>query len=214
MLARAREALLRRRGVAATLAVLAALAAAAGMQHLSFTTDYRAFFSEDNPDLAQLEFIEANFARAETLVITLAPEDGAVFDNATLEAVRWLSNEALRLPYAKGVSSLTGYHPARGEGDELIIEPMVPDRQLSAEELEVLRAEALGDERITNIILAADGETTGLIAHFELPHERPEQEIQQVADATRAMMRDFAERDFADDINLAVNCPAPCRLRL
>ena len=63
MLARAREALLRRRGVAATLAVLATLAAAAGMQHLSFTTDYRAFFSEDNPDLAQLEFIEANFAR-------------------------------------------------------------------------------------------------------------------------------------------------------
>jgi hypothetical protein len=201
MLARAREALLRRRGVAATLAVLATLAAAAGMQHLSFTTDYRAFFSEDNPDLAQLEFIEANFARAETLVITLAPDDGAVFDNAALEAVRWLSEEALRLPYSKGVSSLTGYHPARGEGDELIIEPMVPDRQLSAEELEALRAEALGDERITNIILAADGETTGLIAHFELPHERPEQEIQQVADATRAMMRDFAERDFAEGID-------------
>jgi hypothetical protein len=201
MLARAREALIRWRGAAAACAVLAALLAAAGMQHLSFTTDYRAFFSEDNPDLAQLQFIEANFARAETLVITLAPEDGKVFDNDTLEALRWLSDAALRLPYARGVSSLTNYHPARGKGDELIVEAMVPDRQLSEKELAALRAEALGDERITNIILADDGETTGVIAHFELPHERPEQEIQQVADATRALMRDFAQRPFAEGID-------------
>ena len=119
MLARAREALLRRRGVAATLAVLATLAAAAGMQHLSFTTDYRAFFSEDNPDLAQLEFIEANFARAETLVITLAPDDGAVFDNAALEAVRWLSEEALRLPQGS-VGDARAPKPAFGPGAGLV----------------------------------------------------------------------------------------------
>ena len=119
MLVAARERLVAWRGAAAIVAVALAGLAAAGVQHLSFTTDYRAFFSEDNPDLAQLEFIEENFARAETLVITIAPDSGDVFDAHALEAVRWLSAEVLRLPYSKGVSSITEYYPARGrEGEQ------------------------------------------------------------------------------------------------
>ncbi|MCK5770374.1 MMPL family transporter [Algiphilus sp.] len=200
MLVAARERLVAWRGAAAIVAVALAGLAAAGVQHLSFTTDYRAFFSEDNPDLAQLEFIEENFARAETLVITIAPDSGDVFDAHALEAVRWLSGEVLRLPYSKGVSSITEYYPARGREGELVVEPLIPDRPLDDDERARIRADALADDRITGIMLARDGAATGLIAHFELPHEEPEVEIQAVADAARAMMADFRTRPFSDGI--------------
>lgn len=200
MLVAARERLVAWRGAAAIVAVALAGLAAAGVQHLSFTTDYRAFFSEDNPDLAQLEFIEENFARAETLVITIAPDSGDVFDAHALEAVRWLSGEVLRLPYSKGVSSITEYYPARGREGELVVEPLIPDRPLDDDERARIRADALADNRITGIMLARDGAATGLIAHFELPHEEPEVEIQAVADAARAMMADFRTRPFSDGI--------------
>lgn len=201
MLEAARHRLLAWRGYCAAFAVVLALAASAGAVHLSFTTDYRAFFSEDNPDLKQLEFIEENFARAETLVITLAPDDGEVFSTDTLQAVRWLSDQVLRLPYAKGVSSITEYYPARGREGELVVKPLIPDRPLDRETLHALRAEALDDERITGIMLARDGDVTGIIAHFELPHETPEKEIQEVADATRAMMARFEAKPFAQGIS-------------
>ncbi|WP_290567053.1 efflux RND transporter permease subunit, partial [Algiphilus sp.] len=188
------------RGVCAAVAVLVSLIASAGMMYLSFTTDYRAFFSEDNPDLKQLEFIEQNFARAETLVITLAPQDGAVFSGDTLDAVRWLSDQALRLPYAKGVSSITEYYPARGREGELVVQPLIPEGPLTDSARAAIRAEALADERITGIMLARDGDVTGIIAHFELPHETPEKEIQDVANATRDMMARFAQQPFADGI--------------
>ena len=177
MLQSAREGLIVWRGVCAAVAVLVSLIASAGMMYLSFTTDYRAFFSEDNPDLKQLEFIEQNFARAETLVITLAPQDGAVFSGDTLDAVRWLSDQALRLPYAKGVSSITEYYPARGREGELVVQPLIPEGPLTDSARAAIRAEALADERITGIMLARDGDVTGIIAHFELPHETPEKEI-------------------------------------
>lgn len=200
MLTAARERLVAWRGAAAIVAVALAGLAAAGVQHLSFTTDYRAFFSDDNPDLAQLEFIEENFARAETLVITIAPDSGDVFDAHALEAVRWLSGEVLRLPYSKGVSSITEYYPARGREGELVVEPLIPDRPLDDDERARIRAEALADDRITGIMLARDGAATGLIAHFELPHEEPEVEIQAVADAARAMMAEFRSQPFSDGI--------------
>lgn len=201
MLQGAREGLLRWRVAAAGFAVVMAASVGAGALQLSFTTDYRAFFSEDNPDLAQLEFIEANFARAETQVITLASAGGDVFADEVLRSVRWLSDEATRLPYAKGVSSLTRYHPARGEGDELIVEPLVARGPRDEHARAELRAEALGDERITNVLLAPDGETTGIIVHFELPHEDPQREIQDVVDATRVLMREFAAQDFAEGVD-------------
>ena len=200
MLQSAREGLIVWRGVCAAVAVLVSLIASAGMMYLSFTTDYRAFFSEDNPDLKQLEFIEQNFARAETLVITLAPQDGAVFSGDTLDAVRWLSDQALRLPYAKGVSSITEYYPARGREGELVVQPLIPEGPLTDSARAAIRAEALADERITGIMLARDGDVTGIIAHFELPHETPEKEIQDVANATRDMMARFAQQPFADGI--------------
>lgn len=194
MLERARKLLIERRGWWAALCVIASLLAATGMTRLSFTTDYRAFFSEDNPDLAQLEFIEDNFARAETLVITLAPDDGNVFTNDTLAALRWLTDEALRLPYAKGASSLTSYYPARGTEDALVIEALVPDEPMDASALDALRAETLSDERVTGITIAPEGDVTGLIVHFELPHDTPQLEIETVAREARAMMADFSER--------------------
>lgn len=191
---RLRALLIRWRGAAAALAIAMTLLAVAGIPRLSFTTDYRAFFSDDNPDLARLEFIETHFARAESLVIALAPDGGDIFTDDALAAIRWLAQEALQLPYARGVSALTNYYPARGAPDELIIEALIPDQPLSEAEREALRADALNDPRITGILLAPGGDVAGLIVHFELPHAEPQVEIQVVADHTREMMTRFDAR--------------------
>jgi predicted RND superfamily exporter protein len=201
--ARGRARLLRHRGLLALLSLLLSVLIGTGIGRLDFTTDYRVFFSEDNPDLAQLEFIERNFARAESLVITVAPEDGEVFSNATLNAVRELVEDGVRLPYAKGASAITNYYPARGEEDDIVIAALIPDRELDAAELADIRRQALSDERIVNITLAADGDVTGVIIHFELPHAEPQVEIRAVAAATAEMMAGFAERHPDIEAHLA-----------
>lgn len=198
-----REYLLEYRGRLALLSLLLTLIVGSGALHLGFTTDYRSFFSADNPDLAQLEFIESNFTRSETLVISVAPHDGDVFSNTALAAIRHLADEGRYLPYAKGSSAITHYYPARAEDDDIVVTPLIPDRLLSDDELATIRAQALGDERIVGMMLADGGDVTGVIIHFELPHVEPQAETRTVSAAIRQMMADFEAAHPAVDTYLS-----------
>lgn len=197
-----RQALLRHRRLLAALSLILTLAVGSGALQLAFTTDYRAFFSADNPDLAQLEFIERNFARTETLVMVVAPEDGEIFSNHALAAIRHLAERGRLLPYAKGTSAITHYFPARSDGDDIVVTPLIPDRPLSDAELAAIRAEALADERIVDIMLASAGDVSGVIVHFELPHVEPQAEIREVSQAIEMLMADFHARHDGIDVHL------------
>lgn len=197
-----RQALLRHRRPLALLSLLLTLLIGSGIVHLSFTTDYRAFFSADNPDLAQLEFIERNFARTETLVMAVAPTDGEIFSNPALAAIRYLAEGGRDLPYAKGVSAITHYFPARGEDDDIVVAPLIPDRPLSDTELAAIREQALADERIVDIMLASAGDVSGVIVHFELPHVEPQAEIRQLSAAIDTLLDGFRARHPDIDVHL------------
>jgi hypothetical protein len=64
---------------------------ASGMRFLSFNTDARAFFSEDNPQLEALEELEDTYGKRSVVFFALAPRDGDVFSPDTLSAVEQLT---------------------------------------------------------------------------------------------------------------------------
>ena len=118
---------LRRSTSLAIFCLLLSAAAAAGLSQLQFTTDYRAYFSADNPELAALEKLERNFSRAETLLVAVAPASGEIFEPDTLTAVRALTDAWSQLPYSKGSFSLSSYYEARAEDDDIIAAPLIPE---------------------------------------------------------------------------------------
>ncbi len=181
--------LMRHRLRLATLCVLLSALAAAGLPRLAFTTDYRAYFSPENPELAALEALERDFSRAETLLVAVEDPDGDVFDPRTLRAIRALTDAWPRLPYAKGSASITSYYDAFADGDEIAASALIPagpiDEQLP---LDAIRERALNEPRLLHGLLAPSGDVTGVVFYFELPHRDPATEIAAVADAARALV--------------------------
>ena len=70
------------------------LGAGSGGRLLTFTNDYRMFFSDDNPQLLAFEALENTYTKNDNVMFVVAPEDGDAFSRKTLAAVEWLTQEA------------------------------------------------------------------------------------------------------------------------
>lgn len=53
------------------LSVLLAAVAASGARFIEFTTDYRAYFSEDNPELRTFERLENTYTKSDNVLVVL-----------------------------------------------------------------------------------------------------------------------------------------------
>ncbi|RKZ74261.1 MAG: hypothetical protein DRR19_30260, partial [Candidatus Parabeggiatoa sp. nov. 1] len=56
---------------------------------LRFDNDMRVFFSKDNPQLTAFEVLQDTYTKNDGVLLVLAPKDGQVFTNETLDAVEW-----------------------------------------------------------------------------------------------------------------------------
>lgn len=124
---------------AAILLVSAVLvvAVASGARYIEFSNDYRAFFSEDNPQLKAFEAMQNVYSKTDNVVFAVAPKDGQVFSRKTLANVEWLTAQAWKLPYASRVDSVTNFQHTRARGDELVVSDLVSNANaLSPRDLE------------------------------------------------------------------------------
>ena len=113
------------------LTILFVVFMAAGGQNLKISNDSRIFFSEDNPQLIAFEALEATYTEANTVLIAVAPkeESGAtsIFTADALGAIAELTERGWLLPYSTRVDSLTNFSHTWADGDELIVEDLVPE---------------------------------------------------------------------------------------
>ena len=62
----------------ATLILVAA--AAGGLRFIGFKTDYRVFFSADNPQLQAFEQLQNTYTKSDNVLFVLAPQDGRSYN--------------------------------------------------------------------------------------------------------------------------------------
>ena len=71
---------------------------AAGMAQLEFSSDNRAFFGDDNPDVARLQAMAESFAGAGTLSLMIRVTDGDMFTAERLQRLEEMRLAAADLP--------------------------------------------------------------------------------------------------------------------
>ena len=148
----------RNRWLVIALTVIATLALATGGKNLSFTNDYRVFFSKENPQLLAFEELQEAYTKSDNVLIMLEPKDGDVFSAETLAAVADLTERSWQVPFSIRVDSLTNYQHMDAEEDDLIVADLVEDLDaLSAEELERIRSIAMAQPTIVKKLLACSG---------------------------------------------------------
>ena len=182
--------------------VVVALASSGG-RFLSFDTDYRVFFSEDNPQLQAFERIQNTYTKYDNLLFVLAPADGKVFTRETLQAVQWLTEQGWQMPYASRVDSISNFQHTQANGDNLIVGDLIEDAAtLSDADLQRIRAITLNEPLLRNRLIPDRTHVTGVNVTVQLPGINPNLEVPEVASFGRDLARQLKERHPNIDVHL------------
>lgn len=178
--------------VGLTLVIVAA--AGAGSRFLVFDTDYRIWFSKDNPQLQAFDQIQDTYTKYDNILFVLTPKAGDVFTRSTLAAVEWLTERAWHVPYSIRVDSLSNFQHTRGEGDELIVSDLYTDAEsLSDADLQRIREVALAEPLLKDRLVSASGGTTGVNVTVQPPGIRTDLEVPEIAKFGHALVAEMAE---------------------
>ncbi len=182
------EAMIRLRFLVIVILVAAIGYIGTGAQNLSFTSNYRVFFSKENPELQNFENLQQIYTKTDNISYIITPKEGGdAFTRDVLAAVITLTEGGWSLPYSARVDSLTNFQYTYAIGDELIVEDLMPDPSaLSDEELEEKRAIALSEPLLRNQLLTADSSAVNVNVTINYPETSP-QEVPETASAARAL---------------------------
>jgi hypothetical protein len=197
------EWILRWRYPVIVLCLLLTALAGSGMHLLTMKTDYRVFFSKDNPQLQAFEQLQNTYSKTDNVLFAIAPGDGKVFTRQTLATLVWLTKQCWQMPYSLRVDSITNFQYTRGEGDDLIVQDLVRDPEhLDAAQLEKLRRIAVHEPLLLHRLISPDADVTGVNVTIQLPDHGTGQEIAQITAFARKLAGEVEARDPNLDVHL------------
>ncbi len=172
-------------------AVLIAVLIGSGASRLEFSTNYRVFFSEANPELQAFEELQNTYTKNDNFFFVVESRTGAAFDRETMAAVEELTEAAWRIPYAIRVDSVSNFQHTYAIEDDLIVEDLVRGAENSeAQFLEDRRDVALAEPLLRNQILTADGDVTAINVVLQYP-EKGFMEVPEAVEHARALQADI-----------------------
>ncbi len=181
--------------IAGAVALAAVIGSGAG--RLEFSTNYRVFFSEANPELQAFENLQNTYTKNDNFFFVIEPRSGSAFDAETLAAVEQLTEAAWQIPYAIRVDSVSNFQHTYAIEDDLIVEDLVSDAAArGADYLDDRRDVALAEPLLRDQIVTADAGVTAVNVVLQYP----EKGLMEVPEAV-AFARDLKaqiETDFPD----------------
>lgn len=143
---------------------------ASGGKNLSMTTNYRVFFSEDNPQRLAFEALENTYTKNDNIMFVLAPKGGEVFTKEVLTAVSELTKKAWQVPYSSRVDSVTNFQHTEAEGDDLKVADLVEDvERLDERELWRVKKIALAEPLLVRRLISDSGDVTAVNVTVQMP---------------------------------------------
>lgn len=168
--ARWAQAMIRHRWLVIVLSLAMVGIMASGVTKLVMLTDYRAFFSPENPELTAFEDFQATYTKVDNVFFLIRPEDGNVFTSQTLAAVEELTERGWQIPHASRVDSITNFQHTYAVGDDLIVEDLIEKAStLTADYIEERKAILLAEPLTRNLLVTEDSRATAVNVTIRLP---------------------------------------------
>jgi predicted RND superfamily exporter protein len=192
------EWLLRWRYLVLLTTIVLAAVAASGMRFLEFKTDYRVFFSADNPQLQAFEQLQNTYTKSDNVLFVLAPRNGRVFTRETLASVAKLTQAAWQIPWSIRVDSITNFQHTEANGDDLVVDDLVPDVEaLDDPALQRIRDIAVHEPLLVDRLISPDGRVTGVNVTIQLPATGSGSEVPEITAHARRLVAEI-EADNPD----------------
>ncbi|NKB77106.1 MAG: MMPL family transporter [Gammaproteobacteria bacterium] len=147
-----------------------AISAAFGAQFLTFTNDYRVFFSGDDKHLMAFEDLQNTFSKNDNALFVIAPDDEKVFTPKTLAAIADITERAWETPYSIRVDSLSNYQHTEAEEDDLVVADLYTDpASMTEQDLERIKEIAVNEPFLVHRLISEDARIGAINITVELP---------------------------------------------
>ena len=179
------------RGLVLIAAAVVAALIGSGAGRLEFSTNYRVFFSEANPELQAFEDLQNTYTKNDNFFFVGEPKAGTAFDRDTMAAVEELTKAAWQIPYTIRVDSVSNFQHTYATEDDLIVEDLVQDAANRDDSfLEERRDVALAEPLLRNQILTSDGYVTAINVVLQYP-EKDLMEVPEAVEVARNLQSDI-----------------------
>jgi uncharacterized protein len=163
-------------------ALILTMGIGSGATGLYLDTDFRAFFSPENPQVKAFDELQNVYTKNDNILFVVAPRDGSAISKTSMEGIEDLVEKAWTVPYAIRVDALTNFQHTFADGDELIVEDLVYNaKNRSSEYFSDAQRIALAEPLLKNRLLNPDASVTGINITLQLPGERPDEVTETVA---------------------------------
>lgn len=182
------DTVLKRRWLIVLLALPLVALIASGARFLRFDTDYRVFFSPDNPQLIAFENLQDTYTKNDNVLFILAPENGQVFTVEALTTIKQLTKDAWQIPYSIRVDSITNFQYTKAEEDDLIVSDLVENPStLSKTQLAHIQKIAIMEPMLIHRLISEKADVTGINVTIQLPGINQAKEVPEVAEFVEKM---------------------------
>jgi len=162
-----------------------------GIQNIGFTNNYRAFFSEENPQLQAFDALQNKYIKTDNVMIAVVPKDGKIFTRETLEVIEELTKEAWQVPYSTRVDSISNFQYTWAQEDDLVVEDLIEGAaQFSDADLQRVKQIALKEPLLINRLINPKANVTAVNVTVNMP-EKSVLEVPEVANFIRKMVDEY-----------------------
>jgi uncharacterized protein len=164
------------------LAIILVGSIASGAKNLRFETDYRIFFSDDNPQMLAFDNLQNTYTKNDNVLFVLAPKDGKIFTRKMLRIIKDLTKASWQVPYSIRVDSISNFQHTQAEEDDLLVADLVERPEvLTDPDLERIKAIALAEPMLINRLIPPKADVTGVNITIQLPGKDQAKEVPEVA---------------------------------
>ncbi|MDX1692219.1 MAG: MMPL family transporter [Ketobacteraceae bacterium] len=140
-----------------------------GLVNAQFTSELRAYFSQDNPQLRQFEALENAFNKQDSILFLVIPDNGDIYSESSVTSLARLTDLAWSIPHSRRVISLTNLPKTVATEDEITSNPLLEKHQDWEPGLgERLRQLTLNDP-LYESVASRQGNASLVVVPLELP---------------------------------------------
>ena len=162
-----------------------------GAKNLDFKSDYRVYFSPDNPQLLAFEAIQNTYSKSDNILFVVEPENGEVFTKQVLNAIIDLTEKAWQIPYSSRVDSVTNFQHTIAEEDDLIVSDLVIDpSNLTNQRLDEIKKIVIDEPLLLHRLISQKGHVAGVNVTIQLPGKNSLESF-EAADRARQIAREI-----------------------
>ena len=143
-----------------------------GVRFIEFSTNYRVFFSEDNPQLLAFDELQNIYTNNDNIIFVIDVPDDDPFSAQSVKIISELTEKSWLLPFAIRVDGVTNFQHSEADGDDLIVADLVEDAEaIDSGGLAKARRIALNEPLLKNRLISSDGKYAGINVTIQLPGE-------------------------------------------